>query len=133
MRFGETPKRERPENVVPLINIVFLMLIFLMLAGTIAPRQALRAKAPRGADGEPAATMLADLVIDAEGRIAYLGEIVSAEELRARAGADAARHRDRPLSVLADRGADATLVLGLIDDIRRAGIRRIRLLTDRQR
>jgi biopolymer transport protein ExbD len=37
MTFDQPPRRARGENIVPMINIVFLLLIFFLLTATIAP------------------------------------------------------------------------------------------------
>ncbi len=36
MRMKSPQRREPPENTIPLINVVFLMLIFFLFAGSVA-------------------------------------------------------------------------------------------------
>ena len=70
MRIPDTgPKRRREENVIPMINVVFLLLIFFLMTAHIAPPAALEVTLPEvkidaaaegaltlylGADGTPA-------------------------------------------------------------------------------
>ena len=39
MRFAQPRQRRRPESIVAMINVVFLLLIFFMMAARIAPPQ----------------------------------------------------------------------------------------------
>ena len=56
--FDDPPPRRPFEAMVPLINIVFLLLIFFLLAGTIAPQSPVDVTLPEGAqnDGEASET-----------------------------------------------------------------------------
>lgn len=133
MRFAKARPRERPENVVALINIVFLLLIFLLLAGTIAPQSSLRVTPPEAGAGDPAQEDRADLVIAADGRIAYFGEIVDRAALDGLVRAAAAGTPEFALTVLADREAEAADVLDIMAGLRKAGVARIELMADTRR
>jgi biopolymer transport protein ExbD len=37
MDFGRAPRRPRGESIVPMINVVFLLLVFFLMTATIAP------------------------------------------------------------------------------------------------
>lgn len=49
MRFAATRRRERRESIVPMINVVFLLLIFLMLTAEMAPAPPLEISPPEAA------------------------------------------------------------------------------------
>ena len=131
MRFSAPQRREVPENIVPLINIVFLLLIFLMLAGTLAPTNPLVATPPAsGIEAEPVKP-LADIVMSGDGRFAYLGAIMGRDELIARVRSDAQGERERKLTLLADRAGEAVRLIALLDDLRAAGVGEISLIMER--
>ncbi|AGA91224.1 biopolymer transport protein [Thioflavicoccus mobilis 8321] len=67
-RFGDNA-------LVPLINVVFLMMIFFMLAGTIRPPDTLPVDRPLSVQGRLEDAQLVELWMDADGRVA-LGETV---------------------------------------------------------
>ena len=46
--FEESPQRRPYESVVPLINVVFLLLIFFLLAGTLQPTDDVDVDLPAG-------------------------------------------------------------------------------------
>lgn len=62
-RFGDNA-------LVPLINVVFLMMIFFMLAGTIRPPDRLPVERPVSVQGRLEDDSLVELWMDADGRLA---------------------------------------------------------------
>lgn len=123
------PKRRNDsgdDHVLPLINIVFLMLVFFMVAGTFrlgAPFEVTPPATRHADDANPEFGMLA---IDADGRLALGGRPVSRAEL---AGRLRQREGNAPLLVKADTGLPAAKLSGLLATLRAAGVARIRLLT----
>ena len=130
-RIAPMRKSRKPENTVPLINVVFLMLIFFLVAGTLAP-------AP---DGEVdfitlAATDPASppdmLFIRADGTLTWRGEalplndhVLRWESLQ-QEGLDS-----RPLRIAADRSLSAIDLLDSLDELRKAGIDQIVLIAEK--
>ncbi len=71
MRFPRPCRPARPANIVPMINIVFLLLIFFLLTATLAPPDPFEVTSP-AATGEAAADAgTATLHVAADGRLAY--------------------------------------------------------------
>jgi len=108
MQFDTTPRRARGESIVPMINVVFLLLIFFLMTAQItppAPFEVRPPKAARGAAQEPGMV----LYVAADGALAYgaaRGDAVFA--------ALVARARDRPLILRVDAalpGADLAALL----------------------
>ena len=76
MRF-DPPQRRRPgENLVPMINVVFLLLIFFLMTAQIAPPEPFAVDPPVSASGNPGEGEFT-LYLDAGGRLGFrdhLGE-----------------------------------------------------------
>ncbi len=112
------------DGVLPLINVVFLLLIFFMVAGRLAAGDPFRIEplhaAVEGAppDGAPL------LLVAADGRLALDGEAVERAVLPGRL-AGAAR-----LRVKADAAADSVVVARLLADLRAAGVAEARLMVE---
>lgn len=125
------PRAQRPseENVLPLINIVFLLLIFFMIAGALSATAPFELEPPAAASADATGPPRGGIAISADGRIAIDGEVIELEVLaeRAREWRDAGAH-DLPLAVRADGTAPSERLLAVIDALREAGIERIRLL-----
>ena len=88
MRFTR-PRTKTPadDSLIPLINVVFLMLIFFMITGQISPPDALNIDPPSSRQGQLSDPERVLLLMDASGRVALDGEIVPAAELGERLAA----------------------------------------------
>jgi len=122
------PKRERrmEDNVLPLINIVFLLLIFFMVAGIIRPKAPFAIEPPVTEHASAASKQPMVLAIAADGRLALAGETVPRERLTARLEA---LDIQGPLRIKADTAFSAVEFSELLPEIRAAGVAEVRLLT----
>ena len=70
MRFARPPRRRATESIVPMINVVFLLLIFFMMAARIAPPQPFDLTPPRAqSDASPDQSRI--LYLSREGVLAF--------------------------------------------------------------
>ena len=116
--------RRRPDPTITLINVVFLMLTFFLIAGTVAPPLPAQVQLVRLADTAPLVPPDV-LVLEAEGGILWNGQPA---DLAAYA---AALPEPRIARVLPDRAAPAPALVALARDLRAAGASEVRLLTER--
>lgn len=121
------PTRKARDSTTALINIVFLMLIFFLVAGTIAQPLDGALKLVRTADLDSSAPPDA-LVVAADGAMTYRGDPV----------ADAARYvalrgDDAPqvVRLVPDRDLPAAQLVRIGADLRRAGAQRVVIVTER--
>lgn len=70
MDFNDPPRREQGENIVPMINVVFLLLIFFLMTAQIAPPEPFEVTVPESSDGGATEGTLT-LYISATGEIAF--------------------------------------------------------------
>ncbi|MAU51242.1 MAG: biopolymer transporter ExbD [Roseovarius sp.] len=120
-----TPRRRRAaEPIVPMINVVFLLLIFFLMSARIAPPAPFDVILPEsGADDRaaPADT----LYMDAEGRLAFndaRGDaVLSALTARALPGT--------PLQIRADARLEARALARLLPELAARGIERVEIVT----
>jgi biopolymer transport protein ExbD len=121
---------------VPLINVVFLLLIFFMLTGTLrAPPPLdvqLPVEPPREQDPSSHAPSMPDderpvLILSATGELAFEGRIVPIAAL----AASFAQQSTRALSLHADARVPARLLLPLLEAFDEAGALQVDLVTDR--
>lgn len=130
MRLPEGEHREQGENVIPLINIVFLLLIFFMLAGTLMPPDPFAVTPPEARAGlETQAPDEGLLLLSSGGDVAFEGAPTSLEALPEKVES---RLRDNPsldLTVKADARVSTHHLLDVMDALRSAGAERLLLLT----
>ncbi|MEY8802048.1 biopolymer transporter ExbD [Leisingera sp. XS_AS12] len=70
MDFSSPKTRQAGEPILPMINVVFLLLIFFLLSSEIAPRAPFMVTPPQLEDGAPSAPK-AVLFIAADGRLHF--------------------------------------------------------------
>jgi len=126
------PRREptTEENVLPLINIVFLLLIFFMIAGAISTTAPFPLDPPATEAADSTAAPRNGVAIAADGRLAMGGESVALEELteRVRSWQEEAKGDD-VLSVRADQAAPNRRLFEVLERLRAADVGSIRLLS----
>lgn len=126
MQLPEPQRRPAEDNILPLINIIFLLLIFFMLAGRITTPGALVAEPPEARTGREL-NEEARLTIAADGRLAWDGELVLPEALNARL----ANVTGDALIVRADGDVASRDLMPVLRRLRRAGIEDVTLITQR--
>lgn len=134
MRFGQSKAlNRRPRNdddaVMPLINIVFLLLIFFMVAGKLTSSDPFEISPPSSSSGVNEDPGSLTLLVGRNGETALDGTVIAETEL-AKALAD--RLQAEPgviLRLKADGGAKATDVIHVMEIIRDAGAGELNLLT----
>ena len=123
MTFEEEPRRAPAEPFVPMINVVFLLLIFFLMTAQIAPPPPFETKPPVAAEGTgPSGEAV--LHLSAEGAFGFaeaLGEDAVAEAL-AIAG-------DGPLRLRADGAMEGAALAAALKRLSAAGVERIELVT----
>ncbi|MEM8790178.1 MAG: biopolymer transporter ExbD [Pseudomonadota bacterium] len=113
------------DSILPLINVVFLLLIFFMVVGKLSANDPFEVIPPQSiSDGEAAQQDLT-IAVGAEGELALSGKLVTEEELVA--AVKAAEQGE--FRIRADSRASAATVVALIDTLRSNGVASVRLLT----
>ncbi|KKZ11349.1 MAG: hypothetical protein TE42_08130 [Candidatus Synechococcus spongiarum SP3] len=117
------------ERVLPLINMVFLLLIFFMLAGKLTAEQ-MKIEPPLSISQDPSSPQAMILSMDAQGRLFFHAEMVPQDNLQlALARRQDAGSMDAPLVLRASGAAEATKVVAVMSRLRDAGIDQLQLLT----
>jgi biopolymer transport protein ExbD len=102
MDFRAPEPSRRQEPVLPMVNLVFLLLVFFLMVATVAPPAPVPVEPPRAAEAQPAGAEGPRLHLDAEG-VPHLGAAAGeAAVAAAKAEADGG-----PVVLRADRRAPA--------------------------
>ena len=113
-------------EITPLIDIVFLLLIFFMVSTTFKAESKLSVELPQSSSQqERSVEQLIVLSLDASGVIEFKGNIITPEELVEVLGTLTDGDKERPVLVRADKDVTHGLVISVIDRIKRAGFRSI--------
>ncbi|TDU31548.1 outer membrane transport energization protein ExbD [Panacagrimonas perspica] len=114
--------------MLPLINVVFLLMVFFMLVGSLSVRDVLEIEPARARQLAPADAGSGTLVIAADGRLGWGRRIFALDQLKAQAAAWQARHAGQTLEVKADAALEARAVVDILGVLRDAGIVQVKLL-----
>ena len=112
----------RNDGAISMINVVFLLLLFFLIAGQIAPPLP-QEVALVDTDDMPSSPPPGGVVIHADGRMMRAGEAVS------RADILAGLQSGTELRLVPDRGLPAKDLVRLVSEFRAGGAREIRLVT----
>ena len=129
MKFSRRPPDEPEINLIPFIDVLLVVLIFLMLSTTYSRFTELQVNLP-SADAEKLQDRPAEIIVSiaADGRYAINRKPVdgrSVELLTAELAAAAAGRQDAVVIVSADAMAAHQSVINVLDTSRRAGLARL--------
>jgi len=133
MKLSRPPKPPEQENVIPLINVVFLLLIFFMLAGKLGQTDPFELTPPDSQSERAPTDRPATVYVGTDGRTALGQEVLSLtaleQAIRGRLENGGADGGGGAVRLKTDRGAEANRVIDVMDTLRRAGVERVTLLT----
>jgi biopolymer transport protein ExbD len=121
-----TPHR-RADSALPLINVVFLLLLFLLVSGTLRPPLPEDFAWAETARGEGAGNIRGGLVLTRDGEVWYEGRLLENEDLTGFLG-QAARAGDS-LTLQVDKRARMDAVASVAAEARSSGLGRLTLMT----
>ena len=128
MNFRSTPRKSIPEiDLTPLINIVFLILIFFMLAGTISQSDAIqtaRMQSELALDEDEVLIIL----VDQNASMKVLGQSVSKDQLRDKLAAQYATGGTVAIKPDARLAAEELLAVSTL--MRESGFAQMTLIVD---
>lgn len=132
MHFASPARHNDEERILPLINIVFLLLIFFMLAGRVTGSDPFRIEPPRSASESDARAREMLVQIGAGGRIALDGEVMAPVAVGAAVSERVSDDATVSVLVKADGRTEARRVVAMMELLRDAGVQRLKLLTLRE-
>ena len=131
-RLRTSEDEEQEVDITPLIDVVFILLIFFMVSTTFVKDAQLELERPSAQSAEPANTKSVRVSIDKKGGI-YLGDAqVRLWMLQGRVREEL-RETDEPVVlVVADRMTPTEQLIEVIDQCRMAGAKNVGVITDKE-
>lgn len=124
----ERPERPRPTiSMAPLVDCVFLLLIFFLLTSTFSQREAVRIHLPAMSTSSPLDKSGTIITVERDGTVALSGREVALGALES--FLRAARQEDDRALIVADRDVALSKVTDVLDTARRAGMTRVAIAT----
>ncbi len=128
MDFHKRRPRKEHESIIPLINVVFLLVIFFLLAGTVQEQELWTVEPPSSVFGEEQAEESTLLLMDADGRIALEDREIPLEALESELAKLQEAGSLHLLQLKADASVDAKELIDVLETLREAGIESLELI-----
>ncbi len=138
MQLGKAIQHKKPnqdDNLIPLINIVFLMLIFFMVAGHISESDPIKVQPPGSLSEQHSEVKPLTIVVNTDGEIAVGQEQVTEQELTAAINRQFSQAEDPEafrLLVKVDANLAVEKLQHVLSLVKQTGIKRIALATQKQ-
>ena len=130
MEISRGPRRRNAdEAMLPLINVVFLLMVFFMIVGGMSVPDAIDLKPAQSQQLDDVDDDPLRLLVDREGRLALGRDVFEADQLASRIDPWRKAHPHESLQLQADAQADAQYVVALLEQLRGLGIEQVVLLT----
>ena len=126
---NKNKKLNKKPNLVPLINIVFLLLIFFMLSGTIAKKDFFHVEPPSSYTSADAESPELTILISDKNEISYNEDFISKIELKNILSNLKKTHNIEEVLIKADENSNAGNLSEVIKIIRSSGIERAAIVT----
>lgn len=133
MEMIQRQKQLRKEiSLIPLINIIFLLLIFFMIAGQVQRLETLDVEEPVASEGKERRYLPVILYMDADGKIALNGDVIKREDLRLllRVSLENLKYDIQAVTIKADKNSMAKQLVWLMDEVKKAGGREVSIIVN---
>lgn len=127
MRIKPYPPRPARENIVPMINVVFLLLIFFLITSTLAPRPDRPIIPPTVDNPTDAHERASDpnyVFLPSDGTLIYLGHQDDA------AWASLSENAPSPIIIQADHALPAATLISIIARLEQLGLGPVQMVID---
>lgn len=135
MRFPRRPREPVDINLAPLIDVVFILLLFFVVTTTFTRETQLKVDLPEAVTGAPQEdrhNLPLEVVVDRDGRYAVNGKALASNDLSAIMGAmieASAGQKDVPVTLSADGSAPHQAVVTAMDAASKLGFVQLRITT----
>ncbi len=128
MEFNFEKKKANEENLIPLINIVFLILIFFLITTVIRPFSAKDIELAKAVKNEKLNKVVHSLVIDKNGGLRVNGEAITVEGLSSAFVKEGGEKQT--VNIIADKELAADKLLETVGQLKSLKLEHIKLIVE---
>jgi biopolymer transport protein ExbD len=119
-------------NVVPLVDIVLVVLIIFMVTAPMFMKPTINVNLPKAVSGDQTAPSKLNIALTADGRINLNGSFVQEEDVKSKATEEVGKNSDVQAIIAADREVPHGKVVGLLDIVKSAGVKKFAISIDKK-
>ncbi len=133
MQFEGLRRSSHVPNITPLIDIVFLLLVFFMLTSHFVQDDTLNIQLPETESGQRLDEKKSiEIIINSEGQWLYEELLLNEDDLFTVLQKDLAEREDKRVRIRGDKSSDLDSAIKLLDVARRAGATGVDIVTERK-
>lgn len=118
-------------NIAPLVDVVFLLLLFFMLTSSLVREPAVKIRLPESRTAATEHETIKTVIITREGTIFFMGREMSLSGLQKSVKEGLNDRKEDSLRIKADRNASVGLLMKVIDEVRLAGVRNFSVVAEK--
>lgn len=119
-------------NIAPLVDVVFLLLLFFMLTSHLMQEPAIKIRLPQSKTAEAKDDTIKTVLITKTGEIYFMNKRVDLNNLQTAIKEALKDTQTDFLRIKADKGADVGTLISVIDEVRLVGVRNYSIVTERK-
>jgi len=132
MRYKERDSTEQEINISPLIDIVFILLIFFMVSATFVKDYDLDINRPKASSSTASSSKAIRVHIDSSGDVFMDGQPVRSWVIQNYVREKLGNSADSTVLVVADEGVAAGKLIEVVDQCRMAGAANVGVVTEQE-
>ncbi len=132
MEIERRKRRHSHIDIAPLVDVVFLLLLFFMLTFNMAIDQAIMIRLPKSETSDIQAGSRIVVAISSEGDVFIQDRKIDITAISAVIRHQPGWSPDTPVNIRADQGVSLGLLVRVIDGVKNAGSRQFNVVTERQ-
>lgn len=129
MHFPDRRPDQTEERILPLINVVFLLLIFFMIAGNLTATEPFEVEPPASNSGKAHKPDPTVILMGTNGRFAYDNEALTRAQVLERIGAMVDQNPKARITLKIDERLSGNQLVRFTRALYQAGVEKLRLLT----
>ena len=129
----ERRKRSFLLDIAPLIDVILNLLIFFMLTSNLIDTPAINVKLPDSKTAESQNSKYETVLLSQKGEIYFMNKRLDLENLQEAIRSLSFKKDELFIQIMADKDADVGFLIGVIDEVRLAGVKNFSVVTDRKK
>ena len=132
MEFERRRHNHAHMNIAPLVDVVFLLLLFFMLTSHLMQEPAIKIKLPESKTAEAQKEEIKTVYISKEGDIFFMDKRLDLKDLKTAIKGSLKDSENDFVRIKADKESDVGVLVSVIDEVRLAGVRNYSIVTERR-
>mgnify|MGYP001127601782 CR=1 FL=1 len=119
-------------NIAPLVDVVFLLLLFFMLSSHFMQEPAIKIKLPESKTADAQREEIKTVFITKDGKVYLMDQLVDIATLGSKIKTIVKDPETEFIRIKADKESDVGILVSVIDEVRLSGIKNYSIVTERR-